>query len=80
MIMDILLFNERGLSANLCTNLIMRKTICREEGDLLSSSDGVHDINSGDTGLDHFLGVVSLIRVNRLSLTLFNNKKLEDVV
>lgn len=68
MIMDILLLNERGLSANLCTNLIMRKTICREEGDLLSSSDGVHDINSGDTGLDHFLGVVSLIRVNRLSL------------
>jgi len=67
-IVDVLVLHKIGLSADLSTNLIMGKTIGREEGDLLSSSDGVHDINGRDTSLDHFLGVVSLIRVNRLSL------------
>jgi len=67
-IVDILVFNERGLSADLGTNLIMGETVGREEGDLLSTGDGVHDINGGDTSLDHFLGVISLERVNRLSL------------
>jgi len=65
---NILVLNERGLSADLGTNLIMGQTVGREEGDLLSTGNGVHYINSGDTSLDHFLGVVSLIRVNRLSL------------
>jgi len=46
----------------------MGETIGREQRDLLSTGDGVHDINGGDTSLDHFLGVISLVRVNRLSL------------
>lgn len=66
--MDILVLNERGLSADLGTNLIMGETVGREEGDLLSTGDGVHDINGGDTSLDHFLRVISLERVNWLSL------------
>jgi hypothetical protein len=68
-IVDILVLNERSLSTDLGTNLIMGETIGREKGDLLSSGNRVHDINGRDTSLDHFLGVVSLIRVNRLSLT-----------
>ena len=78
-IMDVLLLHERGLSADLSTDLIMGETIGREQGDLLSTGDGVHDINGGDTSLDHFLGVISLVRVNRLSLNTFNNIKLDDV-
>jgi hypothetical protein len=66
--MHILLFDERCLSTNLSTNLIVRKTSSREKGDFLSSSNGVHDIDSRDTSLDHLLGINSLERVDGLSL------------
>lgn len=35
----------------------MRKTGGRENGNLLATSDGVHGVDGGDTGGDHFFGV-----------------------
>ena len=68
MIKHILLLYEGGLTTNLGTDLIVGETSSGEERDLLSSGDGVHDIDGRDTRLDHFLGVHSLIGVNRLAL------------
>lgn len=68
MIHDILLLNERGLTANLCANFIVRETGGGEEWNLLATGDGVHDIDGGDTSLDHLLRVDSLIGVNGLAL------------
>jgi len=45
----------------------VRQTSSREERDLLTTSDGVHGINGGDTSLDHFLRVDTLVWVDRLS-------------
>mmetsp|Transcript_2828 Transcript_2828/g.6092 ORF Transcript_2828/g.6092 Transcript_2828/m.6092 type:complete len:274 (+) Transcript_2828:2106-2927(+) len=42
----ILLFDERSLARNLCGNFVVRKTGSRENRNLLSTSNGVHDINS----------------------------------
>ena len=39
------------------THLIVGQTGGREDGDLLSAGDGVHTVDSGDTRLDHLLGV-----------------------
>lgn len=66
--MDILVLDKTSLTANLSTDGVMGKTSGREEWDLLSTSDGVHDIDGGDTSLDHLLWVISLIWINRLSL------------
>jgi hypothetical protein len=35
----------------------MRQTSSREDGDLLTTGDGVHGINGGDTSLDHFFRI-----------------------
>ena len=57
--MDILrwLLDQASLSTNLSSNLVVRKTGGGENRNLLSSGNGVHRINSGDTGRDHFLRV-----------------------
>jgi hypothetical protein len=68
MIHHVLLLHKRGLTTDLSTNLIVRKTGSGEEGNLLTSGDGVHDINSGDTSLDHLLRVNSFVWVNWLTL------------
>jgi hypothetical protein len=70
-IKHILSFDEGSLSADLGTNLVMGKTGSGEEWDLLSSGNGGHGIDGGDTSLDHLLGVDSLIWINWLTL---NNK------
>mmetsp|Transcript_8763 Transcript_8763/g.12022 ORF Transcript_8763/g.12022 Transcript_8763/m.12022 type:complete len:403 (-) Transcript_8763:296-1504(-) len=67
-ILHILVLHEGGLATNLGTNGVMRETGGGEERDLLTTGDGVHDIDGGDTSLDHLLGVVSLERINRLTL------------
>jgi hypothetical protein len=64
-------FDKGSLSTDLSTNLVMGKTSSGEEWDLLSSGNGGHGIDGGDTCLDHLLGVDSLIWVNWLAL----NKK-----
>jgi hypothetical protein len=69
-IVDILTLDKGGLTTNLGTNVVMGETTGREEGDLLTTSDGVHQIDGRDTSLNHFLGVHSLVRVNRLALNI----------
>jgi hypothetical protein len=68
MIVDVLLLDEGSLSTNLGTDFVVRKTGSGEKRNLLTSGDGVHDINSGDTSLDHLLRVNSLVGVNGLTL------------
>jgi len=67
-IVDIFVLNKGSLATNLGTNFVMRKTGSREEGNLLATGNGVHDIDGRDTGLNHFLGVLTLEGVDGLSL------------
>lgn len=60
--------DERGLSANLGTNLVMGKTSCREQWNLLPSSNGRHCVDGRDTSLDHLLWIDSLKWINWLTL------------
>ena len=46
------------------SNLVVWQTRSREDGDLLSSCNGIHHVNCGDTGLNHLLGVYTRVRVN----------------
>ena len=68
MIMHILMLDQGGLTTNLGTDGVMGETGGREEGNLLATGNGVHDIDGGDTGLDHLLRVVTLERINWLAL------------
>lgn len=54
---DTLLLDETSLSANLGGDFVVRQTRRREDWDLLATSDGVHGVNSRDTGRNHFFGV-----------------------
>lgn len=58
-VMNILrrLIDQASLSTNLGSNFIVRKTGGRENRNLLASGNGVHGVDGGDTGGDHFLGV-----------------------
>ncbi len=49
--------DETGLSANLCSNFIVRKTSSREDGDFLATGNRVHGVDGRDTGRDHFFGI-----------------------
>lgn len=51
------LVDQTCLTTNLCSDFIVGKTSCGEDGDLLSSGNGVHGVDGGDTGGDHFFGV-----------------------
>lgn len=46
---------------------IVRQTSCREDRDLLTSGYTVHDINGGDTSLNHLLWINTTPRVDRLT-------------
>jgi hypothetical protein len=48
----------------------VRKTGSGEQWNLLTTSNGVHDINGGDSCFDHLLGVLTLEGVNGLSLNI----------
>lgn len=67
-ILHVLALDEGSLTADLGTDLVVRKTGGREERDLLTSGNGGHGIDGRDAGLDHFLGVDPLIRVDWLTL------------
>jgi len=67
---DILALDEGGLTADLRTNIVVRKTGSGEERNLLSSGNGGHGIDSRDTCLDHFLGVYTLVWVDWLTLNI----------
>mmetsp|Transcript_21533 Transcript_21533/g.37858 ORF Transcript_21533/g.37858 Transcript_21533/m.37858 type:complete len:281 (-) Transcript_21533:311-1153(-) len=64
----VLLLDERGLTGNLGSDFVVRKTSSRENRDLLTTSNGVHDINSRNTGLNHSLRVVTRGRVDWLTV------------
>ena len=68
MIMHILMLDQGSLTTNLGTDGVMGETGGREERNLLATGDGVHDIDGGDSGLDHLLRVVTLERINWLAL------------
>jgi hypothetical protein len=51
------LSDQAGLSTNLRSNLVVRKTGGREDGDLLSTGNRVHRVDGRDTGRDHLFGV-----------------------
>jgi len=68
MIVDILSLDKGGLTTDLSTNLGVRKTGSREERNLLASSNRGHSVDSGNTRLDHLSGVLSHVRVDRLTL------------
>jgi hypothetical protein len=66
---NVLMFDEGSLTTDLSTNLRVRETGSREERNLLTSSDGSHSINGRDTSLDHLSGILSLVRIDRLTLS-----------
>jgi hypothetical protein len=59
-----LVLDETCLTTDLRGNLVVRKTRCRENWDLLATGDRVHGVNGADTGGDHLLGVDSRVRVD----------------
>mmetsp|Transcript_3276 Transcript_3276/g.6039 ORF Transcript_3276/g.6039 Transcript_3276/m.6039 type:complete len:232 (+) Transcript_3276:569-1264(+) len=65
---SILLLDKRRLTSNLSSDFVVGKTSCRENGNLLSTSNGVHHIDSRDTSLDHSLGIITRRGVNGLSI------------
>ena len=55
-----LVLNQTGLSAYLGCNVIMGQSCCREEGDLLASSNRIQGIYGGNACLNHLLWVCPL--------------------
>uniref|UniRef100_A0A2M4D215 Putative secreted protein n=1 Tax=Anopheles darlingi TaxID=43151 RepID=A0A2M4D215_ANODA len=62
------LLHQTGLTTDLGSDFVVRQTGSREDGNLLSTGDRVHHIDGRDTGLNHFLGVDTGPRVDRLTL------------
>lgn len=60
----LLLLHQPCLSTNLRRNLVVRQTGGGEDGDFLATRDGVHGVDGGDAGGDHFFGVLAGIRVD----------------
>ncbi|KAI0564002.1 hypothetical protein FGB62_31g125 [Gracilaria domingensis] len=56
--------DEPGLATDLGGDLVVRQAGGAEERDLLAARNGVHDIDGGDSGLNHLLGVGSGLRVD----------------
>ena len=52
--------DQTGLSTDLGGNLVVRQTSGREDGNLLTTSNGVHGVNGRDTSRNHLLGVFLL--------------------
>ena len=48
---------QTSLSANLSSNLVVWETGGGKNGNLLTTGDGVHGVDGGDTGGDHFFWV-----------------------
>lgn len=51
------LLDQACLTTDLRGNLVVWKTSSGEDGDLLSSGNGVHGVDGRDTSRDHFFGV-----------------------
>mmetsp|Transcript_19577 Transcript_19577/g.35526 ORF Transcript_19577/g.35526 Transcript_19577/m.35526 type:complete len:303 (+) Transcript_19577:852-1760(+) len=66
----VLLLNKRGLTGNLGSDFVVRKTGGRKDRNLLSACHRVHHINGRDTSLDHGLGVITRRRVDGLTVNI----------
>lgn len=62
--------DETGLTANLSSDIVVRETGSREEGNLLSTRNREVDVDRRNTRLNHLLRVLALAGVNRLALNL----------
>jgi hypothetical protein len=51
------LLYQTSLSTNLSGDFVVGKTSGGEDGNFLTTSDGIHRVDGGDTCGDHFLGV-----------------------
>lgn len=60
--------DETGLSTDLGGDFVVRQTGGGEDGNLLTTSDGVHDVDGGNAGLDHLLGIDTRPWVDGLAL------------
>ncbi len=60
--------DEGALATDLGSNLIVWETIGREDGDLLATGNGVHDVNSRNASLDHLLRVDPGVGIDGLAL------------
>ena len=49
--------DKTSLSTNLSSDFVVRKTSGREDWNLLTTGNGVHGVDSGDTSGDHLLGI-----------------------
>ena len=70
MVEHIFTFDESSLSTNLGTNFIVGKSCSWEQWNLLSSCDWSHAIYCGNSSLNHFFWINSLIRIDWLTLKL----------
>jgi hypothetical protein len=62
--------DETSLSANLGGNFVVGQTGGRENGNLLTTSNGIHAINGRDTSLDHLTWVDTRVWVDGLTLNI----------
>jgi hypothetical protein len=60
------LSDETGLSTNLRSDLVVGKTGRREDGNLLSTGNRVHRVDSRNTGRDHFFRVHLVLLASNL--------------
>mmetsp|Transcript_28453 Transcript_28453/g.78164 ORF Transcript_28453/g.78164 Transcript_28453/m.78164 type:complete len:354 (-) Transcript_28453:91-1152(-) len=64
----ILLLHQGSLTSNLSRHFIVGQTGGGENGNFLSAGNRVHDINGGNSRLDHGLGVIARTRINGLTI------------
>ncbi len=60
--------DEGALPADLRGDFVMGQSVGREDWNLLASGDRVHDVDGRNTGLNHFLGVDTRVRIDGLTL------------
>lgn len=58
------LLNQTSLTTDLSSDFVVWETGSRENGDFLTTGNGIHGINGRDTGLDHFFRVNTGERVD----------------
>ena len=57
------------LASRGAANLVVWQTRSGEDGNLLSSRDRVHNVDGGNTSLNHLLGVYTRVWVDRRAFT-----------
>jgi hypothetical protein len=58
------LLDETGLTHNLGSDVVVGETSTREERNLLTTRNGGHDIDGGDTSANHFSGIDTSTRID----------------